>query len=115
MNDTFDSNNGPSRRRGDANEANEAHGSTGSEPGVTHWEARSRPAGASAAPRIDFWTVADALAHRWHWPVIGGILGCGALFALGGSYIPQKFTAVVQLLRYETPAESESLKTTPLS
>src|SRR5207302_3915825 len=64
---------------------------------------------------FDFWTAADIFAHRWHWLVIGGILAAGAFFMLGWSYVQPKFTAVADLLRYETPGTSESLKTTPLS
>jgi protein involved in polysaccharide export with SLBB domain/capsular polysaccharide biosynthesis protein len=64
---------------------------------------------------FDFWTGAEILAHRWHWPIVCGILAAGAFFTLGWFYVQPKFSAVTGLLRYETPGTSEFLKTTPLT
>ncbi|HLP77578.1 MAG TPA: hypothetical protein VK327_11760, partial [Candidatus Paceibacterota bacterium] len=79
-------------------------------------EGHTKTNGHSPGSGFDAWTVADVLVHRWHWLVIGGILGCAAFFLLGWlKLIQPKFTATVQLLRYETPTASESLRGTPLS
>lgn len=80
--------------------------------GATH----ARTNGHAPAGGFDVWTVADILVHRWHWLIIGAILGCAGFFVLGWLVlIKPKFTATVQLLRYESPATSESLRGTPLS
>src|SRR5579862_2308514 len=64
---------------------------------------------------FDFWTVAEILARRWHWPVVAGILAAGAFFMLAWSYVKPRFTATAELLRYETPGTSDFLKTSPLT
>ena len=64
---------------------------------------------------IDFWTAVEILARRWHWPILGGIVGTGLFFLLAWFYIQPKYTAVASLLRYETPGTSEFLKTAPLT
>jgi len=71
--------------------------------------------GHSTKSAFDFWTVADILAQRWHWPAIAGTLGMVCFLALGWKLIQPSFTALVELRRYETPGISEFLKTTPLS
>jgi len=69
-----------------------------------------------ASSLLDGWTVLDMMAQRWHWLVVGVILGGAAMFVLGWLVaIKPKFTATVQLLRYETPATGDSLKGTPIS
>ncbi|MBC8096158.1 MAG: SLBB domain-containing protein, partial [Akkermansiaceae bacterium] len=76
----------------------------------------ARTSGSAASGGFDAWTVVDILARRWHWLIIGGILGGAAFFTLGWMFlIKPKFTATVQLLRYDTPATSEALRGTPLS
>jgi protein involved in polysaccharide export with SLBB domain/capsular polysaccharide biosynthesis protein len=64
---------------------------------------------------FDFWSAAEILAHRWHWPIVCGILVGGAFFTLGWFYVQPKFTAVTKLQRYETPGISDFLKTSPLT
>ena len=64
---------------------------------------------------FDFWTAAEILAHRWHWPIVCGILAGGAFFTLAWFKLQPKYTAVTALLRYETPGTSEFLKTSPLT
>ena len=64
---------------------------------------------------FDFWSAAEILAHRWHWLIVCGILAGGAFFTLGWFYVQPKFTAVAELLRYETPGTSDFLKTQPLT
>src|SRR5689334_6344996 len=48
---------------------------------------------------FNFWTAAEILAHRWHWPIVCGILAGGAFFTLGWYKLQPKFTAVTELLR----------------
>lgn len=64
---------------------------------------------------FDFWSAAEILAHRWHWPIVCGIIAGGAFFTLGWFYVKPTFTAVTSLMRYETPGTSDFLKTTPLT
>ncbi len=64
---------------------------------------------------FDFWMALEVLARRWHWPIIGSILGAGVFFLLAWFYVQPKYTAVASLLRYETPGTSEFLKTAPLT
>jgi protein involved in polysaccharide export with SLBB domain/capsular polysaccharide biosynthesis protein len=64
-------------------------------------------------PKIDFWVVVDALAHRWHWLAIGAIVFGAGFFELGSWYIRPKFTASAQLLRDDT--SSEFFKQTPMT
>src|SRR5579862_8993990 len=67
---------------------------------------------ASGYPRrklFNFWTVAEILARRWHWPVVTGILAAGAFFTLGWYRVQPRFTATAELLRYETPGTSDFL------
>jgi len=96
-------------------------------------ESSSAPRGEHSAPRngtasatlngngyhrrkdFDFWSAAEILAHRWHWLIVCGILVAGAFFTLGWFYVQPKFTAVAELLRYETPGTSDFLKTQPLT
>lgn len=64
---------------------------------------------------LNFWTVAEILARRWHWPVVAGILAAGAFFMFAWSYVKPRFSATAELLRYETPGTSDFLKTSPLT
>ena len=64
---------------------------------------------------FDFWTVAEIIARRWHWPVVAGILAAGAFFAMSWLRVQPRFTATAELLRYETPGTSDFLKTSPLT
>src|SRR6185437_7901476 len=64
---------------------------------------------------IDFWTAAEILARRWHWPIVCSIIAAGTFFTLAWLYVQPKFTAVAELLRYETPGTSDFLKTQPLT
>lgn len=84
----------------------------------------SRPKSARAAmngngharpKNFDFWTVAEIFARRWHWLIVCGILAGGAAFTAGWFYVQPKFTAVAELLRYETPGTSDFFKTTPMT
>src|SRR6185312_15083929 len=64
---------------------------------------------------FDIWSAAEILAHRWHWPIVCGILAGGAFFTLGWFYVQPKFTATAKLMRYETPGTEDFLKTQPLT
>src|SRR5215831_15595830 len=99
MNDQFDPN-GPLRPQ------DEGHSrSRNGETQPRYQNHNPPPAG------LDFWTVADLLFQRWHWAVIGCIIGAVVFFELSWKFIKPKFTATAELLRYETPATSEALKT----
>src|SRR5438105_15370608 len=105
MNEDFDEPAGPSTsRRGD--NSTSAAGSPGVN-GNGHPHPRRK--------HFDFWTAAEILAHRWHWPIVCGILAGGAFFTLGWFYVQPKFTAIAELQRYETPGTSDFLKTSPLT
>ncbi|HEY2082944.1 MAG TPA: polysaccharide biosynthesis/export family protein [Verrucomicrobiae bacterium] len=88
-----------------------------------HYSSRPKNGGATTAngnsrarqKTFDFWTAAEILARRWHWLVVCGILAAGAFFTVGWLYLQPNFTAVAELLRYETPGTSDFLKTTPLT
>src|SRR5437762_13917383 len=92
MNEQFDSEAGPLRPRQNPESRGTSSRRAGDEP-------RAKPSANGHAVKPDMWTFADILAHRWHWLVIGCILGMGGLLALGILYIQPKFTAVVQLMR----------------
>src|SRR3954466_14408629 len=77
--------------------------------------ATSHGAGYIRRKAFDFWTAAEILAHRWHWPIVCGILAAGAFFTLAWFKLLPKYTAVTELMRYETPGTSEFLKTSPLT
>jgi protein involved in polysaccharide export with SLBB domain/capsular polysaccharide biosynthesis protein len=109
MNEQPDSNAGPLRPRDPV----EFHATGNTIPGADH-QTRTPSVKHSTAP--DFWTILDLLARRWKWLAIGTILGCAAFLGLGWIVLVKpKFTATIQLLRYENPGTSESLKGTPLS
>ena len=104
MNEQFDSNGDPlrsgegdysHRRNGEAHTTQQAHN--------------------TAPPGLDFWTVADLLFQRWHWVIVGGIIGAAVFFELSWKFIKPKFTATTELLRYESPAASDALKTPALT
>lgn len=99
MNDHIDGDGGSFGPNGTASDNSRPHNSQAS---ANH----AHPAhseGHATAPRIDYWVVLDLLAHRWHWPVIGAMLGAAAFFLLGSHRIQPKFTANATLLRYTTP------------
>src|SRR5690242_6081129 len=60
---------------------------------------------------FDFWSAAEILARRWHWLIVAGIVAGGVFFTIGWFYIKPNYTAVADLLRYETPGTSDFLKT----
>jgi protein involved in polysaccharide export with SLBB domain/capsular polysaccharide biosynthesis protein len=103
MNDDFYDNDAHSGARGDD------HSSSPRTSGASH------AAGYIRRKAFDFWTAAEILAHRWHWPIVCGILAAGAFFTLAWFKLQPKFTAVTELMRYETPGTSEFLKTSPLT
>jgi|GEM_PF-2943701 len=78
-------------------------------PGQANGSANTERNGHVRSPAFGVWTVLDILASRWHWLVIGGILGSAAFFVLGLYVIKPKFTALAQLLRYETHSASEDV------
>lgn len=106
MKEEFDENAGSSASRGEGhyNSSNGTAGATLNGNGYYH-----------RRKNFDFWSAAEILAHRWHWFIVCGILAGGAFFTLGWFYVQPKFTAVAELLRYETPGTSDFLKTQPLS
>jgi protein involved in polysaccharide export with SLBB domain/capsular polysaccharide biosynthesis protein len=105
MNEDFDEHASSSGPRQDGH-FNSNHGST---------TATANGNGHARRKTFDFWTGAEILAHRWHWPIVCGILAAGAFFTLAWFYVQPKFSAVTGLLRYETPGTSEFLKTAPLT
>ncbi len=111
MNEESDKDPGPlnSRNGGQARSRRDADSSNGSS------SARTASNGHTAAPVLDFWTFADLVTHRWHWLVIGAIIFGGLCLALGGFVVHQKFTASAELLRYESPGQSDFLKASPLT
>src|SRR5215469_2147003 len=113
MNEDFEENAGQSASR---DEENFASGSRG--PGVSVNGNPGRYVNGHSRPRrktLDFWTVADIFARRWHWLVVGGIFAAGGFFMFGWLHIQPRFIATAELLRYETPGTSDFLKTTPLT
>lgn len=112
MSEQFEFESEPTFIRGD----NSTHAGNGSQSGRSGAPGKSsRLNGHAASNAIDVWTVLDLIAHRWHWLVIGAILG-GAGFAMLGIYLLQpKFTATAQLIRYDTPGASEAVKGPPLT
>src|SRR4051794_7665093 len=101
MNDKPNSEGGPLRPRDDLEFR--TNGTAGGEP-RRNGQANGH---AAAAPPVSFWTFADLLANHWHWLVVGIIIGCGGFFVLGWKFVQPKFTATAQLLRYETPGQSD--------
>ena len=71
--------------------------------------------GHSRAPKLDAWVILDMLSQRWMWLVVGFLLGAAGLGYVGHKLIKPKFTAVAQLLRYETPGAREFFNTAQLS
>src|SRR5262245_20688953 len=104
MNEQFDSNVGPLRPQ-DEDPYRQRNG--GAQP---RQHTHNPPSGG-----LDFWTVADLLFQRWHWVIVGGIIGAAVVFELGWKFIKPKFTASTDLIRYETPGTSDSLKTPALT
>ena len=60
--------------------------------------------------------ILDLLAHRWRWPLIGAVL-CGMAATIAATkFVGPKFTAIAQLLRYDSPGLSDFFKQdTPMS
>ena len=106
MKEDFDENGGSAESRGDG-QFNSRNGTAGATLNGNRPYSRRKT--------FDFWSAAEILAHRWHWPIVCGILAAGAFFTLGWFYVQPKFTAMVELLRYETPGTSDFLKTAPLT
>ena len=106
MKEDFDENRGSAESRGDG-QFNSRNGTAGATLNGNRPYSRRKT--------FDFWSAAEILAHRWHWPIVCGILAAGAFFTLGWFYVQPKFTAMVELLRYETPGTSDFLKTAPLT
>src|SRR5687767_11488925 len=116
MSEHSNPNGGPWNQRNEGNRGPVENPSGGNSHARSNGYSNGHANGYPSAPALDVWTVMDLVAHRWHWLVIGGILVGAAFFVLGWLYlIKPKFTATIQLLRYETPAASESLKGTPMS
>jgi protein involved in polysaccharide export with SLBB domain/capsular polysaccharide biosynthesis protein len=105
MNEDFDENASYSAPRND--------GRFGSRPRTPVAPANGN--GHARRKTFDFWTAAEILAHRWHWPIVSAIFAAGAFFTLGWFYVQPRFTAAAELLRYETPGTDDFLKTTPLT
>jgi protein involved in polysaccharide export with SLBB domain/capsular polysaccharide biosynthesis protein len=112
MNEDFDDNADPSGARDEEDFAPHSGNPRAHANGNGHFHSNN---GHARPKTFDFWTAAEILARRWHWPIVAGILAAGVFFTLGWSYVQPRFTAVVELRRYETPGTSEFLKTTPLT
>src|SRR5438105_4966985 len=108
MNEDFDEHAHSSGPRRD-DHFNSHHGSASATANGTNGNGRVR------RKSFDFWTGAEILAHRWHWPIVCGILAAGAFFTLAWFKVQPKFTAIAELQRYETPGTSDFLKTSPLT
>ena len=106
MNDDFDANAESSAPRGNGHFTPGSGAAGATLIGNGHYRRRKN---------FDIWSAAEILAHRWHWPIVCGILAAGAFFTLGWYKIQPRFTAIAELLRYETPGTSDFLKTQPLT
>src|SRR5689334_14060118 len=111
MSEKFDPNSGASRPREDRSRGRDNY-MNGDANGYSN--GRHANNGQSSST-FDFWTALDLISHRWHWLVLGGMLGVAAFLYLGWKFIGPKYIATAELMRYETPGTSEFLKTTPLS
>ncbi len=115
MKDNSDAESGP---------LNNGHGHATPPGGQSNGPARTSGA---AAPRnhlngekpdgkISFWFLLDVLLQRWWWMAAGAVI-CGTLATLlGVRVVHPRFTATAQLLRYDSPGQSDMLKSaTPMS
>lgn len=75
----------------------------------------NQPHGSAARPPLSLWTALDFLIWRWHWLVLGLIIGGAVFYMLGWYFVRPRFVAVAELLRYEPLGKSEYSRTTPLS
>lgn len=66
-------------------------------------------------PPVDAWTVLDFLARRWHWLAIGTLVAGTGFFLLGRHLVKPKFIASAELLRFDSPGQSDFFKTAPVS
>jgi len=61
-------------------------------------------------PRIDPWSLAEAVASRWYWLALGAI-ACGVLAFLGATALwKTSYTATGQLIRHDSPVAGEALR-----
>ena len=112
MNDKFDGNAGPLRKR------NDEFGNEMPPPGNSRAYPNGDPHtnGHPSASPVNVWTFLDLLMHRWGWLFLGGLLGAGGLFALGWHIVKPKYTATAQVMRFDTPEAKEFFfKDTPMS
>ena len=106
MKDNTNGNSGSARRREEP-DSSQAHRDT--------IRAAARINGRPQEERLSFLSVMDLVIQRWHWLVLGAACGATFFYLLGFQMIKPKFTAMAQLIRYEAPGRSETLKTTPVS
>jgi len=82
------------------------------DPGHRSNEAEA-PAGERNGNGIDFWPLADALAQRWGWLVLGGLAGAGLGLFCGLLLWKTSVTASAQLIRNDSPSAVEVLGANP--
>jgi protein involved in polysaccharide export with SLBB domain/capsular polysaccharide biosynthesis protein len=73
---------------------------------------------ASARPQKEpsrMWLAMEVLLHRWHWLVLGALIGGAGFYLLASGYVKPKFTAMAQLRRLEPRGVSENFKGNPIS
>jgi protein involved in polysaccharide export with SLBB domain/capsular polysaccharide biosynthesis protein len=63
----------------------------------------------------DFLALGELVLNRWKWIFAVTLLMAGAGFYLGAKLCKWRYTATVQLLRYEAPNTEDYFKTTPMS
>jgi polysaccharide export outer membrane protein len=113
MNQNFDAKTGSGRRdRAEKDEPGDDSGPITVGPVPL---SRAQANGHKPRPSITAWSVIDLLVHRFGWLFLGGVAGAGLFLFLGWNVVKPKFTADSQLERYDTPATSEFMKSSPLS
>ncbi len=77
--------------------------------------AHPHPGPTGISPSFSIFSALEFLLWRWHWLVLGTVIGAAGFYLLGNHFVRPKFTAFGQLLRYEALGKSEYFKTTPIS
>ncbi|HVV70038.1 MAG TPA: hypothetical protein VHI52_00675, partial [Verrucomicrobiae bacterium] len=84
-------------------------------PGSANVRSQALRNGQPGPPNFTIWSALELLFARWHWLVLGMLIGGAAFYCLAWYFIRPKFTASAQLLRYEPMGRSDYFKTTPIS
>ena len=62
---------------------------------------------APGVEEADWWPLAAALLRRWVWLLAGGVLCAGLLFEVSWHYFRPRYTAVAELVSYQSPNVEE--------